>query len=80
MGPKAKIFTLGERALKLPSLDSSQKKQAIKKKCQNWMKNNRVMPISGSLPILGQNLAILATFLKYIVFPIIYIKINRQTK
>ena len=29
MGPKTKIYTLGDRALKLSSFDSSQKKQAI---------------------------------------------------
>ena len=72
MGPKTKIYTLENRALKLKSFDSF----------QNRMKNYRVMPIRMSadalansgiqristikwqLAYLGRKLAILATFFK----------------
>ena len=48
MGPKTKIYTLGDRALKMWSFDSSLKNKHLKKECQNRMKNDRVMSIRRS--------------------------------
>ena len=69
MGPKTKIYTLGDKALKLSLFDSSRKNKQSEKKCLNRMKNNQVMLIMRSRSIVAVCLflaktAILATFFK----------------
>ena len=49
MGPKTIIFNHGDKGLNVSSFNLSRKNKQFKKKYQNWMKNDRVMPIRRSL-------------------------------